>query len=133
MTLCKADEQYFWELRESYMNRKGRHIAIGEVGLLGKIESVILPGPVLQEIFEEALKRGLVVMPLTRQQKLNKLQEELNLPWLHKLMQCDDSIVHIKLNGRAPMKALAELGETICRELGGTVEVKVTFSDDGDR
>lgn len=140
MTLCKADRQYSWEIREKYMNREGRHIAIGEVGLLDKIESVVLPGPVLQEIFEEALKRGVVTMPLTPQQRLNKLQERCGFPWLHRLVFCAGAMpeitipaVHIKLRGRALMKDLAELSEAVCRELGGILEVKVTFNDDDDK
>jgi len=135
MTLCKADGRYSWDLRESYMTRKGRHIAIGEVGLLDKIDSVVLPGPVLQEIFEEALKRGLVTMPLTKQQRLDKLKEPHVRPWLRNMVFCAGVIpvVHVKLNGRTLLDELNTLRDEIRRELGDDVQVKVTFGDDGDQ
>jgi hypothetical protein len=118
------------------MNREGQHIAIREEGLLDTVSTVVLSGPVLQDIFEEALKRGLVLMPLTKQQRLDKLQERYALiKWLRKMVFCAGAIpvVHVKLNGRALLDEINVLRDEIRRELGDEVQVKVTFGDDGDQ
>jgi len=137
MKPCRTDARYGWEIRDQYKTRdSGRHVSITEEGLLDKTSTVVLSGPLLQEIFDEALKLGIVKMPLTPQQRLDKLTEELKPSWLHKLVSVTRPdcglVVHVKLRSRAPMKEILLIQAAVKRTLGDDVELSVTFQDDGD-